>query len=327
MKRLLVICDGMADEEIPSLKGTPLDLAGTPAMDYLASNGRSGLITTIPEGVYPGSENGILTILGYHRDELPAGRGPLEALGLGIDIAKGEAAGRYTLRESGVLSRIENSFPQLRFRPFTESGGLVIGPNTVLKEMEALARDHADLKIWSVAEIIRLRPLKEIRNHKGGGGKVCHPIIICYVPLLRGIAKATGTECFIPEGATGTDHTDYRSIAYQMTASLETHDFVVVHIEACDYLSHQLDSLGKIRAIEKIDRYIIAPALEKAKKDKDLAIIILPDHYSISSTGRHGTRPVPALLYYKNIEPDESRYFSEKEAANGSLRNIEDLYG
>ncbi len=327
MKRLLVICDGMADEEIPALKASPLEFAKTPAMDFLAAKGKTGLIATIPEDAYPGSENGILTILGYGYDELPGGRGALEASGLDIELLNGEAAGRYNLLEKANFDYLKNSLPQLRFHPFTKSGGLVTGPAKILEEASRHSPIQESLKIWSVSTPALFRPLREIHLKKDEDRGVSSPIIICYVPLLRGIAKATGVDFKIPSGATGRDDTDYKSIAYQMINALDRHDFVVVHIEACDYLSHQLDSYGKVKAIERIDRHIITPALERAMKDKNIDIIVLPDHYSLSTQGRHNALPVPALLFNKNIEPDRSRVFSEKEAANGSLRNIDDLYG
>ena len=53
MKQILVICDGMADSPMERLNGkTPLQAAETPALDFLAANGRCGSLRTVPEGHY-----------------------------------------------------------------------------------------------------------------------------------------------------------------------------------------------------------------------------------------------------------------------------------
>ena len=51
MKYLIVIPDGAADAAQQSLGGkTPLQAARTPAMDALASRGRTGLTNHVPQG-------------------------------------------------------------------------------------------------------------------------------------------------------------------------------------------------------------------------------------------------------------------------------------
>lgn len=82
MKHIIVLGDGMADEPIDVLGGlTPLQAAETPTMDYLARNGRVGMLSTVPAGFHPGSEIANLSVLGYDVAEVFEGRGSLE-LGL-----------------------------------------------------------------------------------------------------------------------------------------------------------------------------------------------------------------------------------------------------
>ncbi len=95
VKRLLLIPDGMADREIDFLgKRTPLEVADTPNMDFLAREGSTGMAKTIPEGYEPGSDIANLTILGLDVRKYYTGRGPLEALARGI---KGEYVFRCNL--------------------------------------------------------------------------------------------------------------------------------------------------------------------------------------------------------------------------------------
>jgi 2,3-bisphosphoglycerate-independent phosphoglycerate mutase len=81
MKYLLLIPDGMADWEIEKLGNrTPLEVADTPNIDYLANYGSTGITKTIPDGFEPGSDIANLTILGVDVRKHYTGRGPIEAL-------------------------------------------------------------------------------------------------------------------------------------------------------------------------------------------------------------------------------------------------------
>ncbi len=98
MKYIIVLGDGMADEPIDALGGkTPLQVASTPTMDYLAKNGKVGTFETVPDGFHPGSEIANLTVLGYDVAKVFEGRGSLEAASMGIDIFPNEMAMRCNL--------------------------------------------------------------------------------------------------------------------------------------------------------------------------------------------------------------------------------------
>lgn len=122
MKHLIIIGDGMADWHIPSLSGkTILEYAYTPYMDKLAKEGCNGILQTIPSGLPSGSDVANLSILGYNPYEVFEGRGPFEAIGLGInlqaddlilrcnlvsidnDILKSHSADYITTEEAGIL--------------------------------------------------------------------------------------------------------------------------------------------------------------------------------------------------------------------------------
>jgi len=98
MKYIIVLGDGMADEPIESLGNkTPLQFAKTPSMDKLAKKGNCGLLSTIPDGMSPGSEVANLSVLGYDPVKVLEGRGSLEAASMGIEILSGEMAMRCNL--------------------------------------------------------------------------------------------------------------------------------------------------------------------------------------------------------------------------------------
>jgi 2,3-bisphosphoglycerate-independent phosphoglycerate mutase len=98
MKYLILIGDGMGDRPIASLGGqTPLAYAATPSLDRLAQQGQLGLVRTIPEGLPPGSDVAIMSLMGFNPKGNLTGRGPLEALALNVPLAPGDMAFRLNL--------------------------------------------------------------------------------------------------------------------------------------------------------------------------------------------------------------------------------------
>jgi len=97
-KYLVLIGDGMSDLPLKELGGkTPLEVAKTPNMDYLAQNGVCGWTKNVPAGMLPASDVANLSIFGYDPKKYYSGRGPLEAASLGIKLAKDEIAFRCNL--------------------------------------------------------------------------------------------------------------------------------------------------------------------------------------------------------------------------------------
>ncbi len=88
----------MADHPVARLGGkTPLQYADKPYMNMLACKGRTGRLTTIPEGFLPGSEVANTAILGYDLNRVYEGRGPLEAASIGYDMQPDDFAMRCNL--------------------------------------------------------------------------------------------------------------------------------------------------------------------------------------------------------------------------------------
>ncbi len=93
MKHLIILADGMADWPVEALGGkTLLQYADTPHFDFLARNGRCGMLKTVPDGFHPGSEVANSSILGYDQHLVYEGRGPLEAASIGVELADDDLA-------------------------------------------------------------------------------------------------------------------------------------------------------------------------------------------------------------------------------------------
>lgn len=97
-KYILLIGDGMGDFFLKELKGkTPLEVAITPGMDFIASYGEIGACQTIPVGMHPGSDVAIMGLLGYPPEKKYTGRGPIEAAAKGIELKPEDVAYRCNL--------------------------------------------------------------------------------------------------------------------------------------------------------------------------------------------------------------------------------------
>ena len=102
MKLIFVVIDGMGDLPIQALGNkTPLEAAQTPNMDSLAKNGKTGLMYSVRKGVAPESDVAVISLLGYDPFEYSTGRGIIEAVGAGINVADGDLALRCNFATLG----------------------------------------------------------------------------------------------------------------------------------------------------------------------------------------------------------------------------------
>ena len=105
MKGVFVILDGVADEPCYVLgQKTPLESAKTPNLDFFAEHGKIDSCQTVKQDFVPGSEHGILGLLGY--DPFEYNRGAFEAAGMGLDVKNGDLVFRCNFATSdGMDSR------------------------------------------------------------------------------------------------------------------------------------------------------------------------------------------------------------------------------
>ena len=97
-KAVVFLADGMADEPIAELNGkTPLQAVPTPWMDTIAKRGASGTFLSLPEGFPTSSDAANMSVLGYSLAQFYPGRGPIEAVAQGIELAPDDIAWRCNL--------------------------------------------------------------------------------------------------------------------------------------------------------------------------------------------------------------------------------------
>jgi len=144
--------------------------------------------------------------------------------------------------------------------------------------------------------------------------------MITGVDLLRGIANLMGWENLTVEGMTSFHDTNYKGQGEATAAALDDYDIVLSHVEAPDEASHQADWKTKVEAIEHIDKYVVAPVLEKIRKYPEWRIMVLPDHPTNIATRKHGYAPTPFAMAGTRVKSLVKAPYSEKSAAASDLK-------
>lgn len=142
--------------------------------------------------------------------------------------------------------------------------------------------------------------------------------VISAVDLINGIGYYAGLRRLNVEGATGLYDTNYENKVAAALDALKTDDFVYLHVEASDEAGHEGNVALKIKTIENLDSRAVGPIYEAVKDwDEPVAIAVLPDHPTPCKLRTHTAEPVPFLMWYPGIEPDEVQTFDEVAACNG----------
>lgn len=145
--------------------------------------------------------------------------------------------------------------------------------------------------------------------------------IISAVDLMKGIGIYAGLEVLKVPGVTGYIDTNYKGKAEYALKTLETKDFVCVHVEAPDEAGHNGNLKDKLRAIEDFDREIVGPVLAGLEKFGEYRVLAMPDHPTPISIKTHTPDPVPFALCTMGGKRGErgSLKFSEREAGETGL--------
>lgn len=383
----------MADHPVARLGGkTLLQYADTPNMDMLARTGRTGRLTTIPDGFQPGSEVANTAILGYDLNQVYEGRGPLEAASIGYemrpddlalrcniitlenDLIKNHHGGHLTTEDSDVLIKnlnkclgndnihfitgtqyrhlliIRNGNKHIECAPphdhpnepwrnlmvkpekgreeLDEDGRmsaqetadiinkLIIESQYYLAQKQSQCNEQECLSIWPWGGGYRpkMKPLSEIYPQVKSGS------VISAVDLIRGIGHYAGLRILKVKGATGLANTNYEGKTQAALEALRTDDFVFLHIEASDEAGHDGDLDLKLKTIENLDKRVVGPIFKEIStwNDTPVCIAVLPDHPTPVEIRTHINEPVPFLIWYQGIIPDEVQTYNEVSCVSGS---------
>ena len=194
---------------------------------------------------------------------------------------------------------------------------LMVDSISQLREISKELGTKADmLWLWSPSHCPRMPSFEKRFGVRGA--------IVAGLDFIRGIGVATGMHTKEIHGATGCLDTSYREKLKYAKLFLTHNDLIFLHINAPDEEGHAGNTSGKIAAIERIDREILAPLLEHVERrypDK-YRILILPGHYTCLKDAQHLDRPVPYCLSGDGIIPDGVEEFSEERIGSGEDTQI-----
>ena len=143
--------------------------------------------------------------------------------------------------------------------------------------------------------------------------------VISAVDLIRGIGHYAGLDVIKVKGATGLADTNYEGKAQAAIDALKKQDFVFLHVEASDEAGHDGDLDLKLKTIENLDSRIVKPVYEEVKDwNEPVCIAVLPDHPTPVEIRTHVKEPVPFIIWYKGIEPDDVSTYDEVSCVTGS---------
>ena len=181
--------------------------------------------------------------------------------------------------------------------------------------------------IARATEVLKGRGANGVWPWSGGKAGAIHSIptrygirgaIVAAVDVINGLGRAMGLDVIRVPGATGYIDTNYEGKADAALKALAAgYDFVYVHIEATDEVSHASDLKLKLKAIEDFDSRLIGRVMAGAPKGT--AFAVLPDHPVPLALGKHTRTPVPVAVWQPGVEPDAVHAYNEIDAPKGSL--------
>lgn len=340
MKKIIIILDGLGDIG----KKTPLDRAKTPNLDYLAKNGKTGLMYPI-KGIAPESGASQFAMLGYPLNKYP-GRGPIEALGAGLKIRKGYVYLRCNFAEfkknkltkirvpnpsKNLIKKINKIDKDIKLIPTKGYRAVMIVKNLKGK----VSNTHPGYKQYknfskAITSNMKKRSSKNkkidnfirdvektLKNKtiliRGFGNKLPklkklrNWSLIADMPVEHGLGKLVGMKIV-----------KRKKDEIKQVIKLAKKSNVYLQIKGPDNYGHVGNNKGKIKAIEKIDKI-----LKPLTKLKNTLICITSDHSTPCSLKRHSKDPVPLLVYRKSIRQDRVSKFSERACSKGSIGKIQ----
>ncbi len=162
----------------------------------------------------------------------------------------------------------------------------------------------------------RAAVLRTLRERYGISGAV-----ISAVDVIVGLGRTLGMDVVTVPGATGYIDTNYEGKADAAIEAIRDHDFVYVHVEAIDEVSHEQNLRLKIKAIEDFDARLVGRVLAAVGRDVDVAV--LPDHPVPIALGKHTRTPVPVAVRMAGAPADAVMTFDELACLGGALGHME----
>lgn len=142
------------------------------------------------------------------------------------------------------------------------------------------------------------------------------------MPVENGVAKLLGMDTGEVSPPTENKKADLEERLERTEKLLEKHNVVYTHLKGPDEPGHDGDFKRKVQSIEEIDRYFVRELL-KHYDLSELAVLVTADHATPPELKVHSDDPIPFMIAYEKLQPDNIKKFSERECMKGSLGVIE----
>ena len=245
---------------------------------------------------------------------------------LGSDKIRFYAGVSY--RNIVVLSGPEFSAEVAYDKPDDNQGNPVAAhlPRAKSPEGEVTAATLRDI-IAKAGDVLKGRQANGVWPWSGGKAGALHSLaqrygikgaVVSAVDVINGLGRTMGLDVIRVPGATGYIDTDYEGKADAALRALESGcDFVYVHIESTDEVSHERRLDLKLKAIEDFDARLIGRVMSQL--GDAAAYCVLPDHPVPVRLGKHTRTPVPVAVYQPGNAPDAVSFYGESSAPQGAL--------
>lgn len=195
----------------------------------------------------------------------------------------------------------------------------------VYRANKILSAEHVNRKRRLPANTILIRNVgmrKDVESFEDRFGlKGC---CVAGVNVAKGVARFLGMDVMEVKGATGKPDTDLAAKRKATIRALKKHDFVFLHINGTDILSHNRNRSGKAGMIEDIDKQL-GKILGKVNLE-ETCIVVTCDHRTVSlpfsewKAYEHVKEPVPIVISGDGIKPDPVKRFDEESVKSGTLK-------
>ncbi len=338
MKKVVIIIDGLGDIKYRQLGNkTPLEAARTLNLDFFAKNGKTGIMYPI-KGIAPESGDSQFVILGNPLSKSP-GRGIIEALGYGIKIKKNHtyARGNFNyIKGKKILKRANAPLPFIisalnkinkNIKIYPTKGYRCILEYTKKADLNNTNPFYVKYKNYSKAvdsegyEVISNN--KEIADFIEKAEKMLKNKTI----IFRGASYKLPKVKKLKNWVLGADMPVEIGLGKLLGMKIVSKKNIMKYIKGTNYnvyfqikgpdpYGHKGNLMGKIKAIEKVDRQ-----LKTLRKLKNTLLVITSDHSTPCKLKRHSKDPVPILMFGK--DSDKVDKFSETSCRKGSLGTLE----
>ncbi len=121
-------------------------------------------------------------------------------------------------------------------------------------------------------------------------------MVLAETTLMRGLAALSGMDSKMTDELSGFE-AFLGGKKQNAIDAIKQYDYVYIHIQKLDDLSHELLPTEKTRALEQIDKVFIGPLFDELEAlGLDYRGVIVSDHFTFSDSGGHGAEPTPFIL-------------------------------